>query len=301
MNSTTPKQHSASADLASAERVLPRRHYGRWFSAALIVAVAAIVVRQFANAEIDWGIIPDYVFSGIILEGLWGTIALTILAMVVGITVGVVVAIMGLSDNIVLRASANFYLWFFRGIPALVQLLIWFNIALVIKDVNFPPFYEGSTNDLVTPLVAAVLGLGLSEGASMGEIVRSGILSVDKGQAEAARALGFTQGKTMRRVILPQAMRVIVPPTGNEIINMTKYTSLAFAVSYSELLSNATNEYSRNFKVIELLFTITIWYLVLTTILMFIQARVEERLGRSKGQQAKAKRRIRRFRPEVKV
>lgn len=301
MTTSAHQQHPASADLASAERVLPRRHYGRWFSAALIVAVAAIVVRQFANADIDWGIIPDYVFSGIILDGLWGTIWLTILAMVVGITVGVVVAIMGLSDNVVLRVSANFYLWFFRGIPALVQLLIWFNIALVIKDVNFPPFYEGSTNDLVTPLVAAVLGLGLSEGASMGEIVRSGILSVDKGQAEAARALGFTQGKTMRRVILPQAMRVIVPPTGNEIINMTKYTSLAFAVSYSELLSNATGVYSSNFKVVELLFTITIWYLVLTSILMFVQARVEERLGRSKGQQAKAKRRIRRFRPEVKA
>lgn len=301
MNATTHQQRSASADNSSAERVLPRRHYGRWFSAALIVAVAALVVRQFANAEIDWAIIPDYVFSSVILEGLRGTILLTILAMVVGVAVGVVVAIMGLSDNVVLRASANFYLWFFRGIPALVQLLIWFNIALVIKDVNFPPFYEGSTNDLVTPLVAAVLGLGLSEGASMGEIVRSGILSVDKGQAEAARALGFTQSKTMRRVILPQAMRVIVPPTGNEIINMTKYTSLAFAVSYSELLSNATGVYSSNFKVVELLFTITIWYLVLTSILMFIQARVEERLSRSKGQQAKAKRRIRRFRPEVKA
>lgn len=300
MKSTTQQGNTRSAD-SSAERVLPRRHYGRWVSAALIVAVAAIVVRQFANAEIDWAIIPDYVFSEVILDGLWGTIWLTVLAMVVGVTVGVVVAIMGLSDNIVLRASANFYLWFFRGIPALVQLLIWFNIALVIKDVNFPPFYEGSTNDLVTPLVAAVLGLGLSEGASMGEIVRSGILSVDKGQAEAARALGFTQSKTMRRVILPQAMRVIVPPTGNEIINMTKYTSLAFAVSYSELLSNATGVYSSNFKVVELLFTITIWYLVLTSILMFIQARVEERLGRSKGQQAKAKRRIRRFRPEVKA
>ncbi|RNL63300.1 amino acid ABC transporter permease [Nocardioides marmoriginsengisoli] len=275
----------------SGEKVIARKHYGRWITAVLIFALAAVIVRQFATADIDWGIIPDYLTSEAILKGLWGTIWLTVLAMVVGIVVGTAVAVMGLSDNIVLRSAASFYLWFFRGIPALVQLLIWFNIALVIKDVNLPPLYEGTTNDLVTPLIAAVLGLGLSEGASMGEIVRSGILSVDPGQAQAAKALGFTQGQTMRRVILPQAMRVIVPPTGNEIINMTKYTSLAFAVSYSELLSSATGIYSMNFKVVELLFTITIWYLALTTVLMFVQSRIERRLARSRGTEKKSRNR----------
>lgn len=274
---------TSEAPVAAGERTIARRQYGRWVAAVVIVALAAVVVRQFAVADIDWAVIPDYLTSGTILRGLWGTVWLTVLAMVVGIVVGVVVAVMGLSDNPVIKAAANFYLWFFRGIPALVQLLLWFNIALVIKDVHLPPFYEGTTNDLVTPLLAAVLGLGLSEGASMGEIVRSGILSVDPGQAQAAKALGFTQGQTMRRIVLPQAMRVIVPPTGNEVINMTKYTSLAFAVSYSELLSSATGIYSMNFKVVELLLTITIWYLALTTVLMVIQGWIERRLARSRG------------------
>jgi polar amino acid transport system permease protein len=265
------------------ERVLSRPRYGRWVAAIVLVALLVLVIRQFAVADIKWSEVPHYLFSKAILEGLWGTVWLTVLAMLVGIAVGTVIAIMALSDNVVLRTTARFYLWLLRGIPTLVQLLIWFNIALVVKNVSIPGIYSGSTNELVTPLVAAVLGLGLSEGANMGEIMRSGILSVDRGQSLAATALGYTSSQTMRRIVLPQALKVIIPPTGNEVINMTKYTSLAYAVSYSELLNKATAIYSGNFEVVELLFTITVWYLVLTSLLMWVQRRIERRLAAAGG------------------
>lgn len=265
------------------ERTVGRPHYGRWASAVALVAGAALVIRQFAYADIDWAIIPGYLTSPVILEGLRGTMLLTALAMLLGIVVGVAIAIMDLSANPVAVAAAKFYLWFFRGVPVLVQLLLWFNIGLVVDYVNLGPVYQGPANALITPLLAALLGLGLAEGASMGEIVRSGILAVDPGQLQAARALGFTKARAMRRIVLPQAMRVIVPPTGNEAINMTKYTSLAFAVSYAELLSSAGKIYASNFKIVELLLTITIWYLALTTVLMAVQRLIESRFSRGYG------------------
>jgi polar amino acid transport system permease protein len=182
---------------------------------------------------------------------------------------------MRLSHNPVTSTVSWFYIWLFRGTPVLVQLLIWYNLALV-----FPTMFGHSTSDIMTPFVAALLGLGINEGAYMAEIVRAGIGSVDHGQTEAAHALGMTSGQTLRRVVLPQAMRVIIPPTGNEFINMLKTSSLAYTIQYSELLLSAVSIYTRNLQVIELLFTVSLWYLLLTSVFSIGQYYVERRFAR---------------------
>lgn len=261
--------------------VVPLRHYGRWAAAIAIVVAVATVIYAFAQADIDYGIIPDQFTSSIILDGLRGTILLTLGAMAIGVSIGVLVAVLGQSENVVLRIAAMGYIWLFRGTPALVQLLIWFNLALVVEHIHIPLVFDGQTNELITPLVAGLLGLGLSESAVMAEIIRGGMISVGKGQLEASKALGMRPLQTMWRIILPQAIRVIIPPTGNEFITMLKYSSLAFAVSYQELLSSATQIYTNNLKVVELLLTVTIWYLLLTTLLTFVQHALEKRFSRS--------------------
>jgi polar amino acid transport system permease protein len=192
--------------------------------------------------------------------------------MAIGITLGIVVAVMRLSPNPVMSVVSWFYIWFFRGTPVLVQIFFWFNVAIVLPyiGVGIPGTHVGvnvSTNVLITAVMAAVFGLGFNEAAYMAEIVRAGIISVEHGQTEAAQALGMTRLQVMRRIVLPQAMRVIIPPTGNETISMLKTTSLAFVASVPELFTRAHQIASSNFAVVELLFVASIWYLVLTSIL----------------------------------
>lgn len=262
-------------------KVAPLRHPGRWIFATLIVVVLAALGRAFAQAPIDYGAVFRYLTDGLILEGLVNTLKLLVLSMLIGLVLGVVTAVMGESENPVLRWVSAGYTWFFRGTPLLVQLLIWFNLSIVFKNFTIPGIYSTPMNQLMTPFVAALLGLGVNEGAYISEIVRGGLLAVGPGQREAAAAIGMTPGRTMRRIVLPQAMRVIVPPLGNEFISLLKYTSLAYTISYSELLNSANRIYTSNFKVIELLFTVSIWYLVLTTLFTVIQHFVERRLARS--------------------
>jgi polar amino acid transport system permease protein len=193
---------------------------------------------------------------------------------------------MRLSDNPVLSSVSGFYIWVFRGTPVLVQLLLWYNISSLFPTIDLgvpfggPSFIHLDGNSLITPFVAAILGLGLNEGAYMAEIVRAGILSVDEGQSEASSALGMTKAQTMRRVVLPQAMRVIVPPTGNELISMLKTTSLVSVIAYTELLYAAGLIYAVNYKTIPLLFVASIWYLAFTSILSVGQYYLERRFGR---------------------
>ncbi len=187
---------------------------------------------------------------------------------------------MRLSKNPVTSSVSWLYIWFFRGTPVLVQLLIWYNLAIVFPTLHLPGIGTWQTNDVMTPFLAALLGLGINEGAYMAEIVRAGIGAVDVGQSEAAHALGMSPAKTMRRVILPQAMRVIVPPTGNEFINMLKTSSLAYAIQYAELLQSAVKVYSNNLAIVELLFTVSIWYIVLTSVFSVFQYFVEKRFSR---------------------
>lgn len=263
--------------------VVPVRHYGRWFLGLIVAAIAGAVVSAFARAEIDWSVVWSYLDDDLIITGMLHTLELSVLAMIIGLVLGTCTAVMRQSPNPVLKVVAAFYAWLFRGTPLLVQLLIWFNLSLVFKTVTIPGIFTAQMNQLMTPFVAALLGLGVNEGAYVSEIIRGGILAVGKGQTEAALAIGMTRGTLMRRIVLPQALRVIVPPLGNEFIAMLKYSSLAFTISYFELLDAATRIYTANFLVIELLFTASIWYLVLTTLFTAVQVVLERRLGKGRG------------------
>lgn len=261
--------------------VVPLRHPGRWVLAAFVVLVLVLVGRAFVRADIDYGVVLQYLTAQTILEGVANTLKLLFLSMAMGLVLGVTAAVMAQSENPVLRWVAGGYTWLFRGTPLLVQLLIWFNLSIIFSTFTIPGIYSTPMNALMTPFVAALLGLGVNEGAYIAEIVRGGLLSVSNGQREAAAAIGMTPGKTMRRIVLPQALRVIVPPLGNEFISLLKYTALAYTISYSELLHSANKVYTSNFKVIELLFTASIWYIALTTIFTLAQQALERRLGRS--------------------
>ncbi len=267
-------------------RAVPVRRPGRWLAAAIVLVVSVALARSVAtNARFEWGVVGNYLFDPRILEGVRVTIELTVIAMAVGIVLGVVLAVMRLSPNPLVSGSSWVYIWFFRGTPVLVQLLFWYNIAAVYPKLDLgipfgPAFVHADANTLITPFTAAILGLGLNEGAYMAEIVRAGIISVDEGQSDAAHSLGMTRLQTMRRIVLPQAMRVIIPPTGNETISMLKTSSLASVIVVTELLYASQLIYSVNFKTIQLLIVASIWYIVLTSILYVGQSYIERYYGR---------------------
>jgi polar amino acid transport system permease protein len=243
--------------------------------------VVALGRSVATNDRFEWDVVGDYLFSKRILDGFVLTLELTFVAMAIGIVLGVGLAVMRLSPNPMLSSASWSYIWLFRGTPVLVQLLFWSFISALYPEITLGlPFVHIDANELITPKVAAILGLGLNEGAYMAEIVRAGILSVPEGQSEAASALGMTRLQTMRRVVLPQAMRVIVPPTGNETISMLKTTSLVSVLAVTELLYAAQLIYSTNYKTIPLLITASIWYLVATTVLSIGQYYLERRYGR---------------------
>jgi polar amino acid transport system permease protein len=244
------------------------------------------------NKLFEWSVIGRYLTFGPILQGLVITLELTALSMAIGIVLGVLLAVMRLSPNPLVSGISWVYIWFFRGTPVFVQILFWFNIPAlyptVAPGVPFgPQFFHLDLRTLVTPFLAGVLALGLNEGAYMSEIVRAGIISVEEGQTEAAQALGMTRLLTMRRIVLPQAMRVIVPPTGNETISMLKTTSLVSAIAVVELLGASQNVYNRTYQVPQLLIVASIWYLLVTTILSIGQYFVERHYARgTRGQPA---------------
>jgi polar amino acid transport system permease protein len=260
-------------------KAIPVRHYGRWVAGAAVVAILVLIGIAFSNAKINYGIIPDYVKDGTILSGAWHTLYISVLAMVLGLVLGVILAVMRMSSNPVTSTVAWFYVWLFRGTPVLVQLLLWYNISLVCPVLNLG-FYKNDMNAVMTPFLAALLGLGLNEAAYMSEIVRASIQSVDEGQTEASHALGMTRSQTLRRVVLPQAMRMIVPPTGNEYINMLKTSSLAYVVQFSELMKRATDISSTSLAVAEMFFVASIWYLMLTSVFSVGQYYLERHYAR---------------------
>jgi polar amino acid transport system permease protein len=247
-------------------KAIPVRHYGRYISAVVAIALLVGVVYAFSQGKINWDAIPDYFFDDRILDGVGKTLLLTVLSMVIGIVGGVLLAVMRLSKNPVTSSIAWFYIWFFRGTPVLVQLIVWFNLGLVFEYINLGPFYKDEWSDFMTPFLTALLGLGLNEAAYMAEICRAGLLSVDEGQTEASHALGMSHAKTLRRIVIPQAMRVIVPPTGNEVINMLKTTSLVSVVQYPELLRAAQDIGQTSGAPAEMLFLAAAWYLLLTSV-----------------------------------
>ena len=258
-------------------RVVPLRRPWLWLgSAAVGVLAALLAVSIWRNPNIQHGVILQYQFAPAILAGLRTTVVLALLAALIGTVLGVLLAVMRLSPSPVLRLASGFYTWLMRGTPLLVQILIWGNLALLFEHIG--PF---RTNDLLTPFVASVIALGLNEGAYMAEIVRAGIIAVDRGQNDAALALGMSNLLALRRVILPQALRVIIPPAGNQFISLLKATSLVSVIAGGDMLTAAENISSANLHTIELMLVATFWYLVLTTIASVGQHYIERRLGRS--------------------
>ncbi|MFI6489959.1 amino acid ABC transporter permease [Streptomyces sp. NPDC050564] len=247
-------------------KAIPVRHYGRYVSAVVAIALLVAVVYAFSQGKINWGAIPDYFFDHRIINGVLKTLLLTVLSMLIGVVGGVLLAVMRLSKNPVTSSIAWFYIWFFRGTPVLVQLVVWFNLGLVFTYINLGPIYKDYWSSFMTPLLTALLGLGLNEAAYMAEICRAGLLSVDEGQTEASHALGMSHSKTLRRIVIPQAMRVIVPPTGNEVINMLKTTSLVAVIQYSELFRVAQDIGQTSGAPAEMLFLAAAWYLLLTSV-----------------------------------
>ncbi|MGW2476424.1 amino acid ABC transporter permease [Streptomyces sp. NPDC001665] len=271
---------TAAAPVPEAIRAIPVRHYGRYVSALVAIAVLASIVYAFSQGKINWGAIPDYFFDDRIIDGVGQTLLLTALSMLIGVVGGILLAVMRLSRNPVTSSIAWFYIWFFRGTPVLVQLFVWFNLGLVFEYINLGPIYKDYWSSFMTPLLTALLGLGLNEAAYMAEICRAGLLSVDEGQTEASHALGMSHAKTLRRVVIPQAMRVIVPPTGNEVINMLKTTSLVAAVQFYELFKNAQDIGQASGAPVEMYFLAAAWYLIMTSVLSIGQYYLERYYAR---------------------
>lgn len=268
-------------------RAVPVRHPGRWVAAAVIALLIAMFISSLVtNPNWGWDQIWKYIFTEPILKGVGVTIFLTIVSMILGLALGIVVAVMRLSPNPVMSGSAWIFVWVFRGTPVYVQLFLWGSIIALYSTLSLgipfgPEFFTFDTRYLIPAMVAAVLGLGLNEAAYMSEIVRAGILSVDEGQHEAATSLGMSRMQTLRKIVLPQAMRVIVPPTGNETISMLKTTSLVTVIPVTtELFFQAQAIGNRTFQPFPMAIMASIWYLALTSILMVGQYYLERRYAR---------------------
>jgi polar amino acid transport system permease protein len=266
---------------------VPVRHPWRWVVAVVVVIIAASLIRSaINNPNFQWGVFGDYLFNPRIMHGVVTTIWLTVVAMVIGIALGVMLAVMRLSPNPLISGFSWLYIWFFRGTPLLVQILFWSFIGALYKTIDLgvpfggPAIIHADSNSLISPTIAVILALSLNEAAYMAEIVRAGIISVSEGQTEAAQSLGLSRLQTMRLVVLPQAIRVIVPPTGNEVISMLKNTSLASVVAFTEVLYSVQLIYAVNYKQIPLLMVAAFWYLVMTSVLYVGQYFVERRYGR---------------------
>jgi polar amino acid transport system permease protein len=270
----------------------------------IVVAIMTLLVAQFANFLVTsnrfgWGVVRSYLFNRLILDGLRTTVELTAISMALGIIIGILVAVARMSAFRPASLAAWVYTRFFFGIPLLVQLIFWFNLAYLVPRLSIgvpfgPSFGSWSANRIITPFIAAVLGLALHEGAYMSEVIRAGLLSVDRGQRDAARSLGLSDRATMRRILLPQAMRFIVPPTTNQVIGMLKGTALVSAVGVADLTGQVENIYNINFEVIPLLLVACIWYFALISVLDVVQRYTERRFSRAdsgrvtRGQQRQA-------------
>lgn len=287
-------------------KAVPVRRPGRWVAAAVILVLAGMFVHMLVtNPKFEWSFMVDHMFAGPIVRGIGTTVLLTVLSMIIGIVLGVILAVMRLSRNPILAVVSWLYTWVFRAVPRLVLAVLFGNLGILYSRFSFGfPFdtqighllgfdfharlFSLNANTLLTGFMAGLFALALSEGAYMAEIVRAGISSIDEGQSEAAEALGLTRGQTMRRVVLPQAMRVIIPPTGNETVAMLKDTALvAYVPVTSELFFQIQAVGNRTFQVFPLLVAGCLYYLALTSIFMVMQHFVERRFSRGRGRGAR--------------
>ncbi|TDO85316.1 amino acid ABC transporter permease [Enemella evansiae] len=270
------------------DRLVEPRHPGRWVGGVLLVAVVLALVWSVAtNPKLHWQSVGEFLFSPTILGGLVTTVVLACLSMLIGIGIGLLMALLRSSANPVARVFAGGYIWLVRGTPLLVQVLVWGNLALFAERIfiGIPGtdlyLLDYSTNNLITPFVASVLALSINEGAYMAEVFRGGLLAIDRGQHEAVAALGLSRLQGLRKVILPQVVRVITPPTGNQFINMLKMTSLVSVIAGGDLLTQAQNISAGNLRTFELLIVASIWYLAVTSIATIGQYLLERRMDHS--------------------
>jgi polar amino acid transport system permease protein len=287
-----------------AEQVVPVRHVRRWVGSGVVVLAIAMgvhtlfsklptaqkscstvnglkVCHRIQEWRFGWDVVGKYYTNHQVLDGLVMTIELTVLAMLIGIILGVILAIMRMSPTRLLTGTAWTYTWFFRGTPVYVQILFWGFLPLLYPALSIGvPFthltlWHFTTSTTLSPFRAGVVALGLNESAYMSEIARSGLISVDEGQVEAAKSLGMSRGQTLRHVVLPQAMRVIIPPTGNEVISMLKTTSLVAPLALLDLLGAVTNIYAATYQIMPMLIVASLWYLTVSTIMSIGQFYVE--------------------------
>ena len=262
--------------------IVPLKHPARWIGAALVMVILFFVFKSLAtNPAFQWPIVAKYLFHPTILKGLRTTILLTFIIMVIATVLGTLVAIMKLSPSRLLSIPAGAFIWFFRGVPALVQLILWFNLSLVVREISLTLPWIGTvfrfeTNDFMTPFFSAVLGLAFHEAAYMAEIIRAGIGSVNIGQTEASATLGMHRGLILRRIVLPQAMRLIIPPTGNTTISLLKTTSLVSVIAVTDVLYSAQIIYTRTFETVPLLMVVTFWYLSVVSVMSVGQFYLEQ-------------------------
>jgi polar amino acid transport system permease protein len=270
-----------------AAHAVPRGRALRWSVTALVaLAIGYLVIAAVLNPRFEWEVVGRYFFSRIVIEGLYTSLYLTAVLLVFGIVLGTLIALARTSPYPPLRALAWGYTWVFRAVPALVQLILWFNLAYLVPQIVIgvpfgPELLRLNTNDVITPFTAAVLGLGLCEAAYMAEVIRAGLSSVDKGQSDAARAIGLTRRQAFARIVLPQSMRFILPPLGSQAILLLKATSLVSVIALSDLLHSVQTIYNRTLEVIPLLMVATLWYLLLVSLLSLGQIALERHFSRS--------------------
>ncbi|MCP2047878.1 UNVERIFIED_ORG: polar amino acid transport system permease protein [Paenarthrobacter nicotinovorans] len=272
---TTSRQAPGQSGHAAPDKAKKRIPYGQWAAGALILAtLGAFAWSQAANEKLDWPSVAQFMFHPAILKGITVTLELAVFSMLISVVLAFGVALMCQSRNRVASAVGKLYVWFFRGVPLLVQILIWFNLAVL-----YPTILGRDTNELISGFTAGLCALSLAESGYMAEIIRGGILAVNKGQTEAGLSIGLTRGQALRRIVLPQTIRVIIPPTGNQFIGLLKASSLVSAIGGSDLLTQTQLVYGQNFKIVPLLIVATVWYLVLVSVASVGQYFLERRFN----------------------
>ncbi|MHC9057439.1 amino acid ABC transporter permease [Pantoea sp. y20] len=273
--------------------------YGRWISWILVLVIAANFLWLVAtNPNFEWNVVLQWFTEGSVMKGLQVTLGLTVVSMILGTLLGLLLGVWRLSENKLLSGLSSLYIWFFRGTPLLVQLIFWYNLSTLFPTIAITlpwtdiTFASWNTNDLITPLTAAIAGLALNEAAYMAEIIRAGLLSVDNGQVKTTQAFGMSRSRALRRVIIPQAMRSIIPPTGNQLISMIKATSLVSVIAMGDLLYSVQAVYNRTFEIIPMLMVAVIWYLFITSILNLGQSAIERYYARGTTRTVVNKRRV---------
>lgn len=281
---TTHPGKSDFRDVSTAHAPFRTGRLVLWIAIILVVADFAFIVAK--NENFGWPVVAQYLFDPVVMSGLSVSLGLTVIGMILGIAFGLIIAIARMSSDRLASSFASLFIWFFRGTPLLVQLIFWYNMSTLFPQLSIavpfgPTLISWDTNSVITPMTAAIVGLALNEAAYMAEIIRGGLLSVDRGQAETAQAFGMTRARALWRIIIPQAMRSIVPPTGNQLISMIKATSLVSVIAMADLLYSVQSIYNRTFEIIPMLLVAVIWYLVITTVLNIGQSYIEAYYGRS--------------------